>query len=80
MNNMNKELKTDCEYFIDKIIEHKNDPEKVQLYAKRVKLLLDALIIYKLHKNPERRIYNIDCGNSIKGHCESLVHNLKGDL
>ena len=73
---MNKDMQSDYEYFIDKIIENKNDPKKVYMYARRAKLLLDSVITYNLHVSPDRKVFKIDLNKKSKNESETYIKEL----
>ena len=50
--------------------------EPVKTTYKRLKQLEDALVIYRLVRAPERRIFNIETGNLPKGRAEQYLRDL----
>lgn len=50
--------------------------EPARATYKRLKLLEDALVIYRLVRAPERRIFKIDVGNLPKGRAEQFMKEL----
>jgi hypothetical protein len=50
--------------------------EQAKTTYRRLKLMEDALVIYRLVRAPERRIFKIDVGNMPKGKAEHFVQEL----
>lgn len=47
---------------------------------KQKELLEDALIIYRIQRAPERRVFNIDVGNMHPGRVKSYLENVKNEF
>ena len=69
----------DIKYFTKKLEAAKRcgDQQLIDKLSKQIELLEDSVIVYKVGKNPERRVFYIDAENVSAEEASNMIDQLK---